>query len=127
MRRLAPGERGEISCAVLPDGSIEARLYFRDHQGRRRRSKAVARTKAAAKRAVTRSVDAALRGGGEFDSATTLGSVADEWLAGVAELVRRGVRSPTTYDVYARTLRVHVLPDLGDLRVSEFTPGRFDR
>ena len=31
------------------------------------------------------------------------------------------------YDVYARTLRVHVLPVLGELRVSEFTPGRFDR
>ena len=102
-------------------------MYFRDHQGGRRRSKAVGRTKAAAKRALTQSVDAALRAGGEFRSSTTLGTVADEWLRGVGDLVSRGARSPTTYDVYARTLRVHVLPSLGELRISEFTPGRFDR
>jgi len=126
-RRQAPGDRGDITWVTQPNGSIVARMYFRDHNGRRRRAKGVGRSKAAAKRAVNEAVDAALRSGGEFRSSTTLATVAEEWLGGVAELVKRGVRSPTTYDVYARTLRVHVLPALGQLRISEFTPGRFDR
>lgn len=127
-RRLGVGERGDVFYNMDERGQVVAMLYFRDHTGRRRRRKAVGPSKIAAGRAVSASVDEALAaGGGIFTVATTFDVPAQQWLAGVEAMVVRGVRSPTTLDVYRRMLRVHVLPGLGRLRLGELSPGRIDR
>jgi len=103
-------------------------VYYRDHGGKRRRAKAWGTSKTAAKRAVNQAVDTSLAaGGGMFKPSTTFATAAALWLAGIEDMVARGTRSPTTLDVYRSILRAHVLPGVGELRLSEFSPGRFDR
>ncbi len=125
-RRLGVGDRGEVNYSTA-GGVVTALQYYRDNSGRRRRGRGSGRTKAAALRAVTEVVDAALSGSGQFRPTTTLATAAEHWLLEVEERVRRGTRSPTTLDVYRRAYRVHVEPGVGSLRVAELTAGRLDR
>jgi len=127
-RRLEPGERGEIFYQSRDGGGWLALQYYRDHVGRSRRGKGSGSTQTAAKRAVTRNVDKALAaGGGNFKASTRFEVAMQEWLRSVKTLVDRGSRSPTTYDQYERNARVHVLPAIGNLHLSELTTGRLDR
>lgn len=126
-RRLEPGERGEIYYESVASG-WRAIQYYRDHAGRRRKAKGSGSTKTVARRVLRRNVDAALRAGGVGFRASTRFEVAvAEWLAIVRQQVERGNRSPTTYDNYERTARVHVVPALGGLRLSELSTGRLDQ
>jgi integrase len=126
--RLGIGERGEVFFPQERPGGVLVMVYFRDHGGKRRRAKAWGPSRAAARRSVKAAVDVALMaGGGTFRPSTTFAVAAEVWLAAFEEKVARGSRSPTTLDVYRSTLRAHVLPGVGALRLSEFTPGRFDR
>lgn len=123
-RRMEPGERGEIYWQQTSTG-WRAMQYFRNRAGRRRRALGVGPTKDAAKRALKRNVDSALAaGGGGFKSSTRFEVAVAEWLAMVEQQVERGARSPTTYDQYERNARIHVLPAIGGVKLSELTTGR---
>jgi integrase len=52
--------------------------------------------------------------------------VAEEWFSQIARLVEQGRRSPTTLEMYRRILDLHVLPAIGDLRLSELSVARLD-
>ena len=52
--------------------------------------------------------------------------MAEQWFASVQELVRRGRRSPTTVAFHCRVLDSHVLPSIGELRLSELSTARMD-
>lgn len=125
--RFEPGDRGEVFYESYP-GGWRAMQYFRDLGGRRRRGKGSGSTKAAARRALNRNVESALAaGGGDFKASTRFDVAVNTWLSLVKQLVDRGSRSPTTYDQYERNARVHVLPVIGSLRLSELITGRLDR
>ncbi len=124
--RLGYGERGEVFYSQTGD-SITAFVNFRDHTGRKRRRKAVGRSRAEARRRVLGAYEDALRaGGGAWTPRTRLDVAADRWLATVDELVVRGRRSPTTAELYRRVVRVHVRPELGHVRLAELTTARVD-
>ena len=48
------------------------------------------------------------------------------WETKFAELVAEGRRSPSSLDTYRRSIRNHVLPALGELRIGEATTPRID-
>lgn len=52
--------------------------------------------------------------------------MAEDWIASVGDLVASGRRSPRTLALYQSILRLHVLPSMGGLRLSELTTARVD-
>lgn len=124
-RRLEPGERGEISYTGKT-GSIRAFQYFRDHGGVRHRGSGVGRDKKAARKAVTKNVDEALRADDMFGPGACLEDAVRVWLRSFRTMADNGRRKRATYDQYERYARVEVFPHIGQLRFSELTTGRLD-
>lgn len=126
-RRMLPGERGEIYYEEVATG-WKAAQYYRDHNGRRRRGTGVGSTKTIARRNLSRNIEANLTAGGGGYLPTTRFEVAvKDWLETVRVASEKGARSPTTYDTYSRSVKKHVLPALGHVRLAELTTGQFDR
>jgi integrase len=124
---MQPGERGEVYFEKQ-DRGWKAIQYYRDHGGRRRRGTGFGEAKAAAKRNLLRNVEAALAVGGSGYLPSSKFEVAvRDWLATIERGVEKGSRSPTTYDTYERSVRVHVLPALGQMRLSDMSTGKFDQ
>lgn len=88
-----------------------------------------AETKTAADRSVRTTLARELQtsGSGEYTAKTTFGVLAEEWYAGIEDLVEHWQRSPSTLGLYRHVLDRHVLPGLGSLRLGEITPARVDR
>lgn len=128
-RRLEPGEHGEITYAVAPKGGYVASCYYRNWQGVRRRLEATAPSKTAAKRDLLAKLEKVLAvgGSGKYDVRTTFGKAAEDWFADIKQKVADGRRSPGTADTYRSTLDNHVLPAIGDLRLSELTVPLLDQ
>lgn len=126
-RRLGIGEHGTIGFLVR-GGVVTAGMYFRDHQGRRRRVEATGTSKAAARRLLLVQFEETMRLGGSagYTGRTTLAEVAEEWHANVVQLVESGRRSPTTAALYRHALDRHLLPGLGALRLTELSTARLD-
>lgn len=126
-RRLQIGEHGEIAYRRAGE-KWTASFYYRNNQGQRRRIEATASSKTAARREAMASLDRVMSSGGmgRYGERTTFGEVAEEWYQQIARLVEQDRRSPTTLELYRRTLDLHVLPALGDLRLSELSVARLD-
>jgi integrase len=122
------GEHGDVVFG-REKGRTIAIVQYRDFMGRKRRVKRVADSKAAARRLVLKAVDEALRrdGGATFTASTRFSVGIDGWLFYVEGLVGRGARSPSTLDQYRDTVRRHVRPALGELRLGEVSTPRVDR
>lgn len=126
-RRMQPGEKGEIYYEAVPTG-WKAAQYFRDHSGRRRRGTGIGSTKTIARRNLRANIEASMAvGGGGYLPTTKFEVAVRDWLATIQAAAEKGSRSPTTYDTYERSVRVHVLPALGQVRLSDLTTGTFDR
>lgn len=128
MRRLGIGEYGEITYESR-GRSTRATVFYRDHAGRRRRLRRDAPTRSAARRAVMKDLNG-LIAGSELDTVTAslpLAKAAAAWLQTVEDRVERGTRSPTTLDLYRHAVDRHVVPNLGELLLSETTTARLDR
>ena len=128
MRRIGLGEHGDVVFGT-EKGRTVAIVQYRDFAGHKRRVKRAADSKAAARRRVLKAVDEALRrdGGVTFTGSTPFTTGIDGWMAYVEGLVERGARSPSTLDQYRDTVRRHVRPGLGGLRLGELSTPRVDR
>lgn len=126
--RLAIGEHGNIAYKE-GDGRVTARLRFRGHDGRVRRLAATGANRTAARRRLLKALEEALAasGSGTYSARTTFAKVAEEWFAHVSQLVDDGRRSPSTLGLYRHVLDNHVLPGVGDLRLSELSASRADK
>jgi integrase len=126
--RLAIGEHGNIAYSAR-DGGVTARLRYRGHDGRLRRLAATGGNKTAARRRLLKALEEALAasGSGEYSTRTTFAQVAEEWFTHVSDLVSDGRRSPSTLGLYRHILDNHVVPGIGDLRLSELSASRADK
>ena len=125
--RLQIGEHGDISYRPRGD-KVTASLYYRRHDGRRRRIEATADTRTAARRKALAILEERMTGGAPnaYPNSTTFADVAQDWLAQLDEFVDAGRRSPSTVALYRHALDKHVLPTVGKLRLNELTPARLD-
>jgi integrase len=128
VKPIGLGEHGDVIFGT-EKGRTVAIVQYRDFMGRKRRVKRAADSKAAARRLVLKAVDEALRrdGGVTFTASTRFSAGIDGWLSYVESLVERGARSPSTLDQYRDTVRRHVRPGLGGLRLGEVSTPRVDR
>lgn len=128
MRRLGLGEFGEVRYTVRYGRQV-AMVNYRDFSGVRRRLQASGRTKAEARRAVLRTVESTIASGSDadFSPTSTVEAGARAWLEDFEALVVRGVRSPSTLDLYRDAVERHLIPGIGALRIGELTTARVDR
>ena len=122
--RLQIGEHGDISYRPRGD-KVTASLYYRRHDGRRRRIEATADTRTAARRKALAILEERMTGGAPnaYPSSTTFADVAQDWLTQLDELVDAGRRSPSTVALYRHALDKHVLPTVGKLRLQRVDAG----
>ncbi|WP_232285304.1 tyrosine-type recombinase/integrase [Saccharomonospora xinjiangensis] len=87
------------------------------------------RSKAKAEQALKRAIQQELQtpSGSEITAKTRFSTVAELWLAWQERRVAAGERAVGTLDNYRSMLKNHVLPALGELRLSEVTVPRLDR
>jgi integrase len=137
-----------MSRAPLPLGTWgKIRTYVRavDDKGRPRRIRAIAKYRGFD--GVTRQVEAhgktrtqaenALRAKlkeraatsrkGELTALHRFSDATEIWRSKMRELVREGLRSPSSLDTYEHQLNRHVLPALGEVRLGEITTPLLDR
>ncbi len=127
MRRLEIGECGETFYRIREDKKIVAYLNYRDYSGRLRRVTVVSRTKKAARAALQIKVEQALaKTGVGVPSTLTFGMAADAWLASFREKVRKGTRSPASYDVYRCLYANRIAPVLSGLMIDDLKPSVID-
>lgn len=121
--RLRIGEHGDISYRDRGE-KVTASLYYRGHDGRRRRIEATAASRTAARRRALEVLAERMSAGvgTGYTATTTFGEVASDWLRQLDELVEAGRRSPSTVALYRHALERHVLPGVGTLRLNELTP-----
>jgi integrase len=122
---LAVGTYGSIKTTPDAEGGFRARVYVRDPDGRRREVSRWRDTKAGAERALRAAVkDRTVAGDGDGDLGpdTRLEVVAERWLAQVLE----SDKATNTKDLYRKTVRKHVIPAVGGLRLREATVPRID-
>jgi integrase len=126
-RRLEIGEHGDVAYRQIGD-KWTASFYYRNNHGQRRRIEATATSKTAARREALATLERVMSssGLGVYSARTTFRQVAEEWCDQIARLVEQERRSPTTLVMYRRTLDLHVLPGIGDLRLSELSVARLD-
>jgi hypothetical protein len=106
-----------------PDGEVQARARYRDYDGRSRLVSKIARSRAAAERALKLELSnrQAPASGGALSAATRVNALAEAWLAGAHDW------STGTERTYRSVIRNQVKPALGELRVREVTPGVVSR
>lgn len=124
---LPIGAHGEIRIRPFGD-KHRARTLFRDNDGVTRQVERVGPSKTAARNALLAAL-AERRGptGEEVTRESRLRDVAQLWLAELQRAADAGTRSPSTVRLYRSALKVHVLPELGGLRLREVTVMRCDR
>lgn len=126
----SPGRRLQIGEVAYRQsgGKWTASFYYRNNQGQRRRIEATWSSKTAARREALAALDRVMASGGlgRYTERTTFAQVAEQWYAQIERLVEQDRRSPTTLELYRRTLDLHVLPAICGLRLSELSVARLD-
>jgi hypothetical protein len=111
---------GKVSNRELAEDLREARTYFRDYDGSSRLVSRRGRSGPAAQRALTKAlIERARTRSPELDRNTRLRVVAERWFSEVEEAVAADDLSPNTSRLYHCYLDLHILPAVGDLRISE--------
>ena len=128
MRPLSLGEHGDVFYMQRPAGWLAA-VYYRDFSGVKRRLTAGGKSKAEARRRLNDVIRDETRSGqdGEFSSRSMLSEALDAWLSTVNAQVSRGQRAPATFTAYSDTVKRHVRPGVGNLRLGEVTTARLNR
>lgn len=124
---LPLGTWGKITRTKTSDGRWRARASYRDWDGRTRVVERFAKTGAGAERELTEALRDRSKptdGVDDITGDTTLADLADLWLA---KRKAEGKLAPNSIDAYADSIRVHIKPSLGGVRVREVTVGRLDR
>ena len=132
---LPIGSWGEISTWIVQtddEGNptkYKSQARYRDHNGHVRPVSAYAKTKAASKRALLTKLQhrAKTSQAGVLTAMHRVGDAVALWEAKFEELVSEGQRSPSSLDTYRRTIKNHVLPAVGELRIGEASTPRIDR
>ncbi|WP_134119503.1 hypothetical protein [Kribbella kalugense] len=106
----------------------KSQARFRDHDGHLRPLSAYAKTKTAAERAHLKKLQdrAKTTQSGELTAMHKINHLLDLWEKRFEDLIADGKRSPTSLDTYRRSLKNHVRPALGELRIGEATTPRLD-
>ncbi|MFD3400067.1 helix-turn-helix domain-containing protein [Kribbella sp. NPDC058693] len=131
---LPIGSWGKISTRVeKTDGKGKPVTYLskariRDHDGCVRPVTAVGKTKTAAEHAVLKKLQDRARTSqsGELTAMHKINHLLDLWEKRFESLIADGKRSPTSLDTYRRSLKNHVRPAIGELRIGEATTPRID-
>jgi integrase len=125
---LPLGTWGKISRTEVSPGRWRARAQYRDFDGVTRPVERFAngKTGAAAERALVAALRdrAAPARGDTIDRDTTIDTLARLW---IAEIASDGQHTTQTIDRYQSAIDVHVLPALGNVRLSEISVGLLDR
>ncbi|TCM36930.1 site-specific integrase [Kribbella sp. VKM Ac-2568] len=108
--------------------SHRAQAKYRDHDGQTRLVSAFGKTKTAAENNLLNKLKdrAETSRAGELTAMHRIRQAVELWEAKFAELVAEGRRSPSSLDTYRRSIRNHVLPALGELRIGEASTPRID-
>lgn len=117
---LDVGTYGKISTRLQPNGRWRAEARFRDHDGVTRLVGKVGDSEAKAIRSLKQEFAGRQHGAG-LTSNARFREAGELWLAEV-----KRTRVGSTWDRYRGRLHNGVLPDLGELRLSEITPSRVD-
>ena len=107
--RLKPGQWGTVTFRQLPSGRQQADVYFRSQAGKLTRVRASGPTKAAARVALEQKIRPTTQ------KIETVGDLLTVWLT------QPHGWSPATKERYSKVAKNHLLPELGDLRLEEFT------
>lgn len=124
---LPIGTYGEISTVEIEQGVFRARAHVADLDGVARRVERRGKSRAAARNALTAAIAERFKaaGGGELLTPDSkVAEVAAMQLERWRDMVAAGKRAPRTLEAYEESLRLHILPALGALRLRETTPGR---
>ena len=132
---LALGTWGSIrTCpaAVNHKGKAtrwRARTIYRDIDGRTRQIERWGRSAPDAENKLKTALMAKNRMSrdGELSGADRFAKAAEIWRQSIEIKVGRGIRSPGTLETYERSLKLHVLPALGEVRLLEISPPLLDR
>ena len=106
-----------------------ARTKYRDIDGRARQIERWGRSSTDAENQLKTALMAKSRMSrdGELSGADRFAKAAEMWRQSIESKVGRGIRSPGTLETYERTLKLHVLPALGEVRLLEISPPLLDR
>jgi integrase len=106
-----------------------ARTIYRDIDGRSRQIERWGRSATDAENKLKTALMAKNRMSreGELSGADRFAKAAEIWRQTIEAHVRRGTRSPGTLETYERSLKLHVLPALGEVRLLEIAPPLLDR
>lgn len=122
---LPIGTLGTIRTEKLGPNRYCARARYRDHDGKTRDVEATDTTAPAAIRALKVKVrDRVAPNDDEITRETHVSTLASLWLA---EIVAEERLTPQTIGKYEISVRVSILPALGDLRIREAGVGRLDK
>lgn len=124
---LPIGTYGEVSVVEIEPGVHRARAHVRGFDGETRRKERRGKSKAAATNKLTAAIAAHLKesgGGGELTGDSRISDAAAQRMAWLRDAVAAGSRQPRTLEAYEDSLRLHILPAIGSLRLREATPGR---
>ena len=109
--------KGEGSITQLRDGRWQARVtYWED--GRRKRKAFYGRTRREAQDKLRKALADLEAGLPLPDERVTVGEYLNLWLENTA----RGSVRPSTYESYARLVRLHIVPSIGKLRLARLSP-----
>ncbi|UQS26865.1 tyrosine-type recombinase/integrase [Amycolatopsis thermalba] len=123
--RLPVGTYGKIS-AKKDGSSFMASCQYRDVDGRVRKVRCWAATKAAAENKLRERLLDRQIGSGQIKPDTKAVVVGEKWLEEFREQVDLGNRSGTSLDTYEQRWRTLVRPRIEGLSISELTAGRVD-
>ena len=131
---LSLGSWGRISTKVIQTDKNgrpvkhQSQAKFRDHDGHVRNVTATGRNKTAAETRLLRKLQdrAKANQSGELTAMHKINHLLDLWEKRFEGLIADGKRSPTSLDTYRRSLKNHVRPAIGELRIGEASTPRLD-
>lgn len=120
------GRAGRVNVTKLAEKKFEARCRYRDWTGGYVQVSRQGPSRTAAERNLQDAIAAMSGARGKLTAEDTFERAAQLWLERYETAVANELRSPTTLDLYRGQLQRIVLPVLGQLRLSECTPGEID-
>ena len=125
--RTPIGTFGAIEFTNMPNGTVRARVRFRDHDGQVRRVEASDSTRKLAEHRLKEKLanrSGPARGIGELGPDSSFGRLVDVWLG---DLDLEGKLAPSTRALYERNMRQLVMPAFEHFTLREITVSRVDQ
>lgn len=123
---LPLGTWGRINRTEVAPGRWRARAQYRDYDGVTRPVERFGPSGAKAERALVEALSTRGRvqaSTADIVASTTLATLSQAWLS----QKRKQNLAPSTLELYEQTIRVHITPAVGDVRVGELTVGGAER